>query len=83
MFAAAPGLPFPFRTTTEIVFGLGPFLDLSFRPSAVAVAFAGASTSGCRNYCTAAEMFDGSVDSSFVPTRPPILTWLKFPDGSP
>jgi hypothetical protein len=28
-------------------------------------------------------MLAGSVVSSFVPARPPILTWKKFPDGRP
>ena len=83
MLAATPGLPFPFRTTTEIFLAFGPFFDLSLRPRAVAVAFCGASTSGWRNSWTAAEMLDGSVLSSFVPVRPSIFTWLKFPDGRP
>ena len=83
MFAAAPGFPFPFSTTIETLLGLGPFFERSLRPVAAAVAFSGASTSGWRNSWTAAWMFDGSVCSSFAPVIPPILTWTKFPAGSP
>ena len=64
-------------------FGFGPSFERSFRPSAVAAAFCGASASGCRNSWTADWMFDGSVESSFVPVSPWSLTWLKLPDGSP
>ena len=83
MFAAAPGFPLPFSATIDTLLGLGPFFECSLRPVAAAVAFSGASTSGCRNSWTAAWMFDGSVCSSFVPVIPSILTWTKFPAGSP
>ena len=48
-----------------------------------AVAFSGASMSGCWNSLTAAWMFDGSVTRSFVPVSPSSLTWTKFPEGRP
>ena len=83
MFAAAPAMPFPFRTTTETLLGLGPLFSAPAPFSARAVAFVGASMSGCWNSLTADWMFDGSVRSSLQSRSAPRLTWKKFPDGKP
>ena len=50
MFAAAPGCPFPLRTTSGTSFGLGAdFVFFRLPGSTWSVALSGASTSGCAN----------------------------------
>ncbi len=82
MFAAAPGWPFPFSTTSGTSFGLGAdFVFFRLPGSTWSVAFWGASTSGCANSAIAVSMFEVAVVSSFAPVSPPSLTWKKLPAG--
>ena len=56
-------MPFPLSTVTVVSRAGGAF-SFTFSPSATAVAFFGASTSGCANCCTARWMFSDEVVSS-------------------
>ena len=58
--AAAPGTPFPLRTTTLVSFGSGTAV-FGLRPSATAVAFSDASTSGVTKSETALRMHESST----------------------
>ena len=78
--AAAPSIPFPFRTVIDVCTGVGVVVR-TFRPSATAVATRAASTSGWSQSCTADWMFDGSVRRSEYPVSPWIWDWKKWPDG--
>src|SRR2546423_272565 len=78
--------PFPFSTTSEILDGLSA-CERNFVPSARAVAFPAASTSGFENCCTACATAPGGAASSALngPAcwRFSSFGWKKCPLGSP